>query len=264
MKKYLVIRGKPTAWTDLSYGDLWKNYPTKERPFLNRYFKLWDQQYQVSFLEGRQRLRELSLSCFEQLPVTDIVFQELREWQKKKGSEFDGIVLSSDDDDFLAPWLPEEAEKIINGKHNTFFWHDYCSGNMSYTLFACGKLQREVHPHTNNLLFDRRTTTPQTEHKPQRYKGADNIERMLSFYNSNPWSITVVRRLIVTTKKDFWAHYTLAEKLIYFFHSYIRKSEEAFETLSDDVWFKSYWQKVVELAKETLGELVNYQFPQRE
>lgn len=224
---------------------------------------MWDEIFQVSFLEGRQRLREISLSCFEQLPVTDIVFQELRDWTKNKGKEFDGIVASSDDDDFLAPWLFEEAERIIDNVHNTFYWHDYASGNMNYSLFKCGRLHREGYPHTNNFLYDRRASVPQEEHELVRYKGADTIERTLSFYSSNPWSITAVRRMIVA-KDDFWSHYTLREKLIYFLLSYIRKSNKSLATLDDNIWFKPYWKCVLDLAIQTVGELANYEFPQKE
>ena len=245
-------------WTDPILRNTYGNNfgYERERSFYANYFQLWDRIFNIPYCEGRQELRKNSLECFSQVrKVDEIIFSE-----KGKLIPLQGVVLATDDDDFYAPWIFEETEKFLDGKYEFYYWNAYRCGPTENSLVNFGKLKMDTYPHTNNIVYDFRKGYISETKKPIRYKGADSIEKSLSFWNANPWSISAPLRL-ATNKEVFWSYFTLEQKMIYFLCSYIKKSEASLKEIPDNVWFKPWWRTTIELTRLTLGDKIDYQFP---
>lgn len=267
MKNILTIRARKEPWITYDLNTLFHGcFPSREKDYIKKYVETWNSVFTVSYFEARDRLREISLENFSKVEnVDEIVYVRPRE-DRYFLSQFDGFVLSTDDDDFFAPWIFDEVPKMINGKNCSFFWKAYCSGHMSRTVLSAGSLKEEIRAHTNNIMYDctldkiKGKKQGQWKREAKRHKYNNTVETTLSFYNCHPWGKSAIRRMIVD-KQNFWMKFTLGEKQLYMMIRYLQKAEKSLEVLSDKVWFKAYWSKVINLAKESVGKKRDYDFP---
>ena len=267
MKKFIMIRACREPWVSYDLKTLWRGcFPSREQSYIEAYIKAWDDIFSISFLEARDMLRAISLENFSKVEnVTDFIYHRPR---KDRGFIYtlDGLVASTDDDDFYAPWLFDHIVRMIDGKKGSFFWHAYCSGHMSRDVFGAGSFREETYPHTNNIAYDvRKEVVEKPNYNGKKksaklYKGAREIGETLSFYNCHPWGKSLIRRMIVN-KWDFWEKFSLSEKQLYLMQRYIKKSKETLVKIEDSVWFKPYWEAVVKIAEDSVGDKVDYDFP---
>lgn len=252
---YLRVRTNISDWRTLSRTSLAKKVAevgTKSyAAYFMKFVNEWDSLLNVTYLEGRARLKERADKARAELGFDDIQ-EMLKEQIVEEFEQKDNCVLfSTDDDDYYHPDILCLID-FASLKKRTAWWYEYTLGD-ELNIYKIGEVKKWNFKHSNNFI------SVKGKREGLQCIGKEKVPNLSkSFATATPWSRSYFR-ICFEEKDPYWRRLTLGQQIVRTHQLFIQNSERCWDQIPEETWWKPHWKFALDLSKEALGSRINQQ-----